>query len=81
MNDVFVDGREAERLLQDPAFQKALQRMENDTVAAWKLATEVKDREACHATLHALEGIRSALLAMSGDKAMADARERTTAKG
>lgn len=74
---VFVDGREAERLLNDPGFQKAMQRMENDTVARWKLAQTVGEREQCHATLLALEGFRGALQEMQGDKQMAEAHDRT----
>lgn len=77
---VFTDGREAERLLNDPAFAKAMQRMENDTVRDWKAATTKEKREELHATIRAIRGVRDALDAMKGDKAMAEAKERTFGK-
>lgn len=75
-DDVFKDGEAAERLLVDPAFVKAMQRLENDAVFRWKAAKTVEQREEIHATLRAVASIRDSLDAMKGDKRYVEGNDK-----
>lgn len=80
MDDVFADGREAERLLADPTFQKAFARLEQKYTDAWKLAKSKDDREHLHACVRAVGDVRGELEAMKGNKAIADAENKRFGK-
>ena len=80
MTDVFVDGREAERLVKDPTLTKALERIEQKTTERWRLAKSAAEREECHATMRAVDAVRVELQAMIGNKRMAEEREKTFGK-
>ena len=54
-----VDGREAERLLKDPTFQKACDRLERKYLEKWRIANNTAEREACHALVKGLDNIKS----------------------
>lgn len=80
MDDLFVDGREAERLLNDPTFQKALARLEKKYVDTWKLEKNAATREHLHACVKALEGIQGELRIMVESKELTEASDRRLGK-
>ena len=76
MDDVFVDGREAERLLNDPTLKKAFDRIEGDYIARWKVAGDREKREHLHACVTAIADIRAQLNTMKQTKANAEAENK-----
>lgn len=55
--DVRRMGDQAERLLRDEAFQKAVELCEERITARWRAGETVGDRERAHAEVRALRGI------------------------
>ena len=77
--NVIALGREAGRLLRDPAFVAALKNAEELIVADWSAtnATEVSRREELHADLRALKRLKNALQAIQmNGTAQVDAQRR-----
>lgn len=78
--DVFKDGTNAERLLTDATFLKAMQEIENDACEAWKISTTKEKREELFALVTAVGKLRTKLEAMKGAKIMAERMEKSREK-
>ena len=74
--DAYRLALEAERLLADPTLKMACERLEQKQVASWKLATTTQQRETCHATVKAADGLMAELRIMADVKAKTDAEDK-----
>lgn len=68
-------GRGAERLMAEEAFEKAVERVEQDIISEWKVAETVGAREKAHARMEVLYDVVRALGAVRDDGAMEEAKE------
>jgi hypothetical protein len=76
VDDIAVDGREAERLLNDPTLKKVFARLEEVYVSQWKIAKSKDDREKFHSNVTALGDIWAALGTMKTTKALAESEDK-----
>lgn len=51
MNDTVQEGRTAERILNDPVFQKAVQMANARVIEEWRMSETKEERERYHALL------------------------------
>ena len=73
--DVLVLGREAQRLLDDEYLNAAFASLEAHYIDVWKNSADPTTREKCHSLIQAIEGVRTELRKMVGDKTMKDAQD------
>lgn len=66
MSDVVQDGRTAERILNDPVFQRAVDRAKEHFVEEWMNATTIEGREKAHGAVVALARVVQQLKVIEG---------------
>ena len=60
-------GKDAERLMAEPAFASACEQVETNLIAEWKRADTISDRELAHRLITALYMVVGQLGVLSGD--------------
>jgi hypothetical protein len=75
-DDVLIDGREAERLLNDATLTKVFAKVEEDYIARWKVEANKDKREHLHACVTAVGDIRAKLESMKVTKGLVEAENR-----
>lgn len=55
--DKIRDGQQAERILNDPVFQRAVEQTEEKYVREWKTSEDPAERERLHARVNGLQDI------------------------
>lgn len=68
-------GRQARRLMDEPAFERAVSEVEQDIVAEWKSADMVGGREKAHAKMQVLFDLVEQLAAIYGAGLMEEEKE------
>jgi len=76
VDDVAVDGREAEALLGNATLKKVFARLEATFIAQWKIAKSKDDREKFHSNVTALGDVWAALESLKQTKANAESENR-----
>jgi hypothetical protein len=76
VDDIAVDGREAERLLNDATLKKVFAKLEEQYVSQWIIAKSKDDREKLHSNVTGLRDIRASLETMKQTKALAESENR-----
>ena len=61
--------REAQRILDSPVFQEAVERAEQQTVKEWRAAETQEEREQLHGRINGIPVIQRQLRVLAGDKA------------
>lgn len=73
--DEIQDGHTAQRILDDPVFQRAVQMADEDFVQQWRFAKTPEGRERAHALQAALAEVVRQLEIIVGGGAVAAARK------
>jgi hypothetical protein len=72
--DVIEKGHQAQRILNDPVFQEAVQAADDQFVYNWRNAPTIEDRERAHAMQAALQAVVQELEVIVGRADMEKAR-------